>query len=161
MRLAKLTCYLAVIFGSTQCVASPCDYISKVPPACSPNCSSAVMLSWGARVSACMDAHPEFFGRRPWSQSVASSERRKQSKQARSNEASTKTLQANQSQKQVMHAPNKISSDTPPPSPRFDEKTVDTNDRRIALVIGNSKYQRVPVLPNPARDAHWWPIRLS
>jgi hypothetical protein len=27
------------------------------------------------------------------------------------------------------------------------------SDRRIALVIGNSKYQRVPVLPNPSQDA--------
>ena len=27
------------------------------------------------------------------------------------------------------------------------------NDRRIGLVIGNSKYQHVPLLANPARDA--------
>jgi uncharacterized caspase-like protein len=32
-------------------------------------------------------------------------------------------------------------------------KEVKVRDRRIALVIGNSKYQRVPALANPARDA--------
>jgi uncharacterized caspase-like protein len=30
---------------------------------------------------------------------------------------------------------------------------VAANDRRIALVIGNSAYERVPALPNPVRDA--------
>jgi uncharacterized caspase-like protein len=34
-----------------------------------------------------------------------------------------------------------------------EDKTAGINERRIALVIGNSKYQRVPVLANPVRDA--------
>ena len=42
------------------------------------------------------------------------------------------------------HAPTTVIAPVAPPA---------LNDRRVALVIGNSAYENVPALPNPARDA--------
>ena len=42
-------------------------------------------------------------------------------------------------------------SETPKPNPAAKDNL--PNERRVALVIGNSAYEKVPALPNPASDA--------
>ena len=44
--------------------------------------------------------------------------------------------------------------DTSPAAPAKPTPLFETKERRIALVIGNSKYQKVPTLFNPHNDAH-------
>jgi tetratricopeptide (TPR) repeat protein len=41
----------------------------------------------------------------------------------------------------------------PEPQPQVQTPSVASTGRRVALVIGNSNYQNVPMLPNPQRDA--------
>jgi tetratricopeptide (TPR) repeat protein len=46
-----------------------------------------------------------------------------------------------------------IASAPPAPQPQVQTPSVANMGRRVALVIGNSNYQNVPMLPNPQRDA--------
>lgn len=46
-----------------------------------------------------------------------------------------------------------LASAPPEPQPRIQTPSVASGGRRVALVIGNSDYKNVPVLPNPQRDA--------
>ena len=51
-------------------------------------------------------------------------------------------------------APVVAANPTPSPSVASDAIILPTSERRVALVIGNSGYKNVPLLPNPVNDAN-------